>query len=221
MLKMSTVRFSVNASKDSAYYVTMKKYSFGKTDEEAIRRAEKIQYSVYSRDSVLDLANGYAIDKDSKFRGQQVEIEILVPVGKRIRFDESVNDKLNPTSFKIRRNYRHDGDVDIRIKEDVFMNRFRSNVDYVMGIDGTLRDAAGNSVINNDYRYDNKKDSNNTIEEQRKKVEEEQKKLKQLEEREIKKKNTGTGKSESMNAEDGDVATGSPSPVFSLVTMFN
>ena len=219
-LKMSTVRFSVNASKDSAYYVTMKKYSFGKTDEEAIRRAEKIQYSVYSRDSVLDLANGYAIDKDSKFRGQQVEIEILVPVGKKIRFDESVNDKLNPTSFKIRRSYRRNG-IDIRIKEDVYMNRFRSNVDYIMGIDGTLRDAAGNSVINNDYRYDNKKDTNNTIEEQRKKVEEEQRKLKQLEEREIKKKNTGTGKSESMDDENSDVAAGFPSSFFSLVTMFN
>jgi phage shock protein PspC (stress-responsive transcriptional regulator) len=219
-LKMSTVRFIVNASKDSAYYVTMKKYSFGKTDEEAIRRAEKIQYSVYSRDSVLDLANGYAIDKDSKFRGQQVEIEILVPVGKKIRFDESVNDKLNPTSFKIRRSYRRNG-IDIRIKEDVYMNRFRSNVDYIMGIDGTLRDATGNSIINNDYRYDNKKDTNNTIEEQRKKVEEEQRKLRQLEEHEIKKKNTGTGKSESMDNKNSDVATGSPSPVFSLVTMFN
>jgi len=219
-LKMSTVRFIVNASKDSAYYVTMKKYSFGKTDEEAIRRAEKIQYSVYSRDSVLDLANGYAIDKDSKFRGQQVEIEILVPVGKKIRFDESVNDKLNPTSFKIRRSYRRNG-IDIRIKEDVYMNRFRSNVDYIMGIDGTLRDATGHSIINNDYRYDNKKDTNNTIEEQRKKVEEEQRKLRQLEEHEIKKKNTGTGKSESMDNKNSDVATGSPSPVFSLVTMFN
>jgi hypothetical protein len=200
----------------------MKKYSFGKTDEEAIRRAEKIQYSVYSKDSVLDLANGYAIDKDSKFRGQQVEIEILVPVGKKIRFDESVNDKLNPTSFKIRRRYSRsrNGVVDIRVKEDVFMNRFRSDVDYVMGIDGMLRDAAGNSVINNDYRYDNQKDTNNTIEEQRKKVEEEQRKLKQLEEHEIKKKNTGTGKSETMEDEDGDI-TGSPSSVFSLVTMFN
>ena len=87
---MSTVRFNINASKDSSYYVTMKKYSYGRTQAEAMRRAEKIQYSVYSKDSVLDLSNGYAIDKDSKFRGQQVEIEIQVPVGKKIRFDESV-----------------------------------------------------------------------------------------------------------------------------------
>ena len=47
------------------------------------------------RDTVLDVANGYAIDKDSKFRGKHVEIEILVPVGKQIRFDESVQKKLN------------------------------------------------------------------------------------------------------------------------------
>ena len=51
-------------------------------------RAKKFSINVYSRDSVLDLGSGYAIDKE-QIRGQHVEIEILVPVGKKIRFDES------------------------------------------------------------------------------------------------------------------------------------
>jgi phage shock protein PspC (stress-responsive transcriptional regulator) len=212
-LKMSTVRFNIIASKDSAYYVTMKKYSYGRTQEEAMRRAEKIQYSVYSKDSVLDLSNGYAIDKDSKFRFQQVEIEILVPVGKKIRFDESVNDKLNPTSFRIKRSYRRNG-IDIRINDDVSMNRFRSNVDYIMGIDGSLKDTEGKSIINDDYRYQ----ENDSIELKRS-IEQKKQELKDLEEKQKKQKST-TWRKKSMNDDDAAVAS-SPSPVFSLVTMFN
>jgi phage shock protein PspC (stress-responsive transcriptional regulator) len=219
-LKMSTVRFNVIASKDSAYYVTIKKYSYGKTEAEAIRRAEKIKYTVFSKDSVLDLANGYAIDKDSKFRFQQVEIEILVPVGKKLRFDKSIKEKLNPANFRVRRTYRRRGGIDIQFNDD-YSFRFRSDVDYIMGIDGNLRDVAGKPVVNDDYRYDNKSDTNNTLEEQRKKVEEEQRRLKQMEEREIKKKNSNTGKSESMDNKENDAMASSPSAIFSLVKMFN
>lgn len=56
-LKLSTVKFNIEASTDSLYHVTLKRYSFGRTDEDASIRAGKIQYEVYSRDSVLDLAN--------------------------------------------------------------------------------------------------------------------------------------------------------------------
>ena len=153
-LKLSTVKFNIRASTDSLYRVNLKRYSFGKTEEEAMRRAEKISYEVYSRDSVLDLANGYAVDKDSKFRGQQVEIEIFVPVGKKIRFDESVNNKLNPANIRIKRSYRRNRVVDIDVEDD-YWHRFRSGVDYVMGIDGSLKEVSGTGVIRSgDYRYD-------------------------------------------------------------------
>jgi hypothetical protein len=216
-LKMSTVRFNIIASKDSAYYVTMKKYSYGKTEEDAIRRAEKIQYNVYSRDSVLDLANGYIIDKGSKFRFQQVEIEIQVPVGKKIRFDESVNDKLNPTSFKIRRRYSrsHNGIVDTRINEDVFMNRFRSDVDYIMGIDGILRDTEGKTLVNDFYRY-----QENDSAELKRSIEQKKQELKELEEKQKKQKSTSFNYKKINNKADNAVA-GSPLQVFSLITQFN
>ena len=57
---------------------------------DAITRATQIQYDVISKDSILDLPSGFAISKDSKFRGQTVELIIQVPVGKKLRFDESV-----------------------------------------------------------------------------------------------------------------------------------
>ena len=208
-LKLSTVKFNVRASSDSIYHVNLKRYSFGKNEEEALRRAEKISYQVFSRDSVLDLANGYAIDKGSKFRGQQVEVEILVPVGKKIRFDESVDNKLNPTNIRVKRSYRRNRIVDIDVDED-YRNRFRSGVDYVMGIDGSLKEVGGNGVIRSgDYRYDdsdtNKKQELNEPEDVKEK----------------KKKEPPSGNTESMDSdEEEEVMASSPTAVFSLVRTY-
>ncbi len=205
-LKLSTVKFNVRASSDSVYHVNLKRYSFGRTEEEALRRAEKIRYSVLSRDSVLDLANGYAIDKDSKFRGQQVEVEILVPVGKKIRFDESVDNKLNPTNVRVRRSYRRNRVVDIDVEED-YRNRFRSGVDYVIGIDGSLKEVGGNGVIKpGDYRYD---DNDTNIKQE----------LKQPEE--LKKAEPPSGNAESMESDQEDEALASaPTAVFSMIRTY-
>ncbi len=223
-LRMSTVRFDVKVSPDSQYHVILKRHGFGRTEEEALARAEKIQYSVSSRDSVLDLANGYAIDKDSKFRGQQVEVEIQVPVGKQIRFDRSVTEKLNPVNFRVKRSYRRDRGVEINI-DDRYSFRFRTNVDYVMGIDGNLRDAAGNipntESDSNDYRYkEQNKDSINLDEqlrEEKRKREEAEKRIRDLEEKQKKQQSTSR-RAESLDERNDDFAAGSPSPVLSLMS---
>jgi hypothetical protein len=208
-LKLSTVKFHVRASNDSAYHVNLKRYSFGKTEEEALRRAEKISYQVFSRDSVLDLANGYAIDKESKFRGQQVEVEISVPVGKKIRFDESVNNKLNPTNIRVKRSYRRNRIVDIDVEED-YRSRFRSGVDYVMGIDGSLKEVGGNGVIRSgDYRYDDGDSAH--IQELK-----EPEKLKEKE-----KTQPPSGNTESIDSHEEDEAlASSPTAVFSLIRTY-
>ncbi|MDP4263712.1 MAG: PspC domain-containing protein [Bacteroidota bacterium] len=212
-LKLSTVRFNIKASTDSLYRVTLLRYSYGRTVAEAQDRASKIEYAAYSRDSLLDLASGYAIDKDSKFRGQQVEVEIQVPVGKKIRFDQSVNNKLNPTSFRIKRRYYRRG-FNISVENDnVFMNHFRSDVDYTMGIDGTLKDEKGQDIINNDYRYR----ENDSIELKRS-IEQKKRELKELEDREKRKKQSFSEK-ESMDDKDETMAS-TPTPIFSLVKTF-
>ncbi len=212
-IKLSTIKFNIKASTDSAYHVTLKRYGYGRTEEEALGRADKIQYAVNSKDSVLDLASGYSIDKDSKFRFQQVEVEIQVPVGKKIRFDGSVNEKLNPTSFRIKRNYRRNRVVNISIDDDIYMNRFRSDVDYIMGIDGNLKDAAGKDIINNDYRYRD----NDSIELKRS-IEQKRQELKELEERQ-KEQKPATGREESMD-DNEEVTVNSITPGFSLFKSF-
>lgn len=228
-LKLSTVKFRVIASTDSLYHVNLKRYSFGRTVNEALSRAEKIQYTAFFRDSVLDLGNGYSIDRSSKFRGQQVEIEILVPVGRKIRFDRSVIDKLNPVNIRVR-DRRHRG-MDIVIDDENNRFRFRPDVDYTMDIDGELKDSTGakaTSPSDNDYRYpgaDSTVNNNNTddiqkqIDAEKRKKEESERKIKELEDRKkTPAPNTGINPPAGSNTEK-NFAIG-PSPVSAVSQWF-
>lgn len=229
-MKLSTIRFNVKASTDSLYHVTLKKYSFGKTEEQAMGRAEKIQYGIFSRDSVLDLASGYAIDKDSKFRGQQVEIEISVPVGKKIRFDESVNNKLNSVNVRVKRSYRRNRVVGVEF-DDNRSDRYRSGIDYVMGINGTLKDEQGEDAVkepDNNYRYENNDSDNKDsrqddiqrrIEIEKQKKEESERIIKDLEERK-KKSQTRIVKKIRIDRNEEKAFVVGPTPASSLIQWF-
>lgn len=213
-LKLSTVKFSFKPSTDSLYHVTQIKHSFGRNEDEAINRASKIQYSIISRDSVLDLASGYSIDKDSKFRGQQVEILVYVPIGKKIRFDQSVTDKLNPVQFRIKRSWKKRRPFDVRF-DDSYSFRYTTDVDYIMGIDGYLSDASGKKFIDEERRTE----ENDSIQLQRD-IERKKQELKELEDRKNKKQSSV--KPESMDDET-DVtrsSTSISSPMFSIAKSF-
>jgi hypothetical protein len=168
---------------------------------------------------VLDVANGYAIDKNSKFRGQQVEIEILVPIGKKIRFDESVNDKLNSVNVRVKRGRRRNRVVDVEI--DDRSSRFRSGVDYIMGINGKLKSEEGEIIEkkqDNEYRYPGT-DSSSTKIEQRK-IEETKKIFKTVELKETKKVEPVAAKTIAEPKNRNDELAGGPSVSSSLVQWF-
>lgn len=235
-VKLSTVRFNIIESPDSFYHVYEKKYSYGRSREDALNRAKNIQYHITPRDSVLDLASGYAIDKDSKFRGQQVEIEIQVPLGKKIRFDRTVREKLNPARFTVKRTYRRSRFRGIEIDDDFGFN-YITNVDYTMTKDG-LTDASGRKIndpdnrhydengnynrSSRDYRYDQRTEDSieiqDRLKEEKRKREESDSIIKDLEQRQ-KKQPATTSAAESLDG-DEDASIGSPSGVFSLVKWF-
>lgn len=232
-LKLSTVEFDVKASADSFYHVTMKKYSFGRSETEALGRAEKIYYTVTSRDSVLDLGNGYIVDKESKFRGQHVEIEIQIPIGKKIRFDESVNDKLNPVNVRVERSRRRNRVVGFDIDSDYRSHRYRSGVDYIMDINGRLKDENGTEVKDavvpdSNYRYPgNNTTPSNTpendiqkrIDIEKRKKEESEKIIRDLEEAKKKSQTSIKKTIKKVNTEEKAFASG-PLPASSLVQWF-
>lgn len=230
-LKIGAVKFTVKPSPDAQYHTTVKKFSFGNTIAAATQRAENIQFSVISKDSILDIANGYAIDRNSKFRGQNVEVEIQVPAGKKIRFDESVKKKLNAINVKVKRSYRRNRITGFEIDGDDNSFHYRTGIDYVMGADGELTGPDGEKATplpNNEYRYQptdtpadkmNKEDIRMQLEEERKKKEESDRKIKQLEEKIKTAKPGALNRQKSKKHTMGDYVMG-PSPVSSVTQWF-
>jgi hypothetical protein len=142
-LKYNNVKLRINKSDDSLYHVTLSKYSFGSTVKDAQERAERIIFNVSSQDSLINMASGLSIYKGSKFRGQGVILEIQVPVGKKIRFDESLVNAYNPWVVRRsdkenrywNRRYNHNIDWD---DDDYF--DWDADIDYVMSAEGKLVD---------------------------------------------------------------------------------
>ncbi len=226
-MKLSAVDFAFHKSTDSMYHVNLIRNSCGRNEQDALNRANKIQYSVSSMDSILDLGSGFAIHRSSKYRFQHVTIEIYIPVGKKIRFDQSVRDKL------------HGIDIDWRVNRNWYRNNrsgyvrnsfyLRSDIDYIMDNDGDLNeDASGKPAIKKtktnkeNYRYDSDEEEqrkNDSIELQRS-IEEKKQELKELEDRKNKKAEAATGKQEGMDDEDQSVASSRSSTGLSLLAWF-
>jgi phage shock protein PspC (stress-responsive transcriptional regulator) len=145
-LKLSNIRVTVEKSEDSFYHVTLRRYSAGDNRGEALKRAEKIEYRVTSMDSVLQLGTGFGLSGADKFRGQKVMVEIQVPVGKLIRFDNSVGEKLNPYDIRVTENERTNRRRDWNRRDwevDWDNNRsydWQPDTDYYMTADGTLKE---------------------------------------------------------------------------------
>jgi phage shock protein PspC (stress-responsive transcriptional regulator) len=146
-LKLSNVRIVVDKSDDSLYHVTVRRLSDGGSRASALQRAERMEYAVSSMDSVLVLANGFGIGKDDTYRDQRVMVEIKIPVGKQIRFDNSVAQKFEPYDIRVtdsertgrRRSWeRRRWEVEW---ENNWYDDWQPDTDYYMTADGKLKEA--------------------------------------------------------------------------------
>lgn len=149
-IMLNTVRINVVKSKDSAYHIYKVKFSRGSNPEAARDVAQKINFDVSSRDSLVVLPKGFAISKDQKFRNQQVLVIIEVPVGKRIEMDRSLD---HYDWFTVNFNRRRGWNVDWNESwEDSY--GWDSNVEYTMTNEGLARtsDLDENELKNGRYR---------------------------------------------------------------------
>jgi phage shock protein PspC (stress-responsive transcriptional regulator) len=222
-LKMSFVRFHVIPSLDSSYHVMINKYSAGRSSLDVNNRADKIQYHASYANGILDLGSGFAIDKDSKYRGQMVEVEIKVPTGKKIRFDESVRHKLNPVNIRVQKNrgWRR-GRVGINV-EDYDSFPWEVNTDYIMGTDGELKNADGTPVKRNGYRYqdDDSIQIEKSIEEKKNEIKElELQKKEQIQQKQKNSASKDSAKTENMEDGEDNEFNIKGTPIFSLVQLF-
>lgn len=178
-LKLSTINLHIVKSNDSAYSVKVIRTSYGQSKRDAKDKAGKIYFNAtYYRDSVLDLGSYMAIAKNDKFRAQEVEVVVSVPVGSKIRFDKSVETKFNPVNYRInkgRRGNRYNDDWDIDVDTDF---DYASNVDYIMTESGLQRVDGKDDPK---YKYNNDddiKEEKQTIEEQKEELRKKEEELK-------------------------------------------
>lgn len=86
-------------------------YAQGSSRKSAIDNASRIAYSFTQTDSVLKLNRFFSLNKDDKWRAQKVQLLLRMPVGSRVRFDESL------------RHFIHDVDNVKNIYDDDMINR--------------------------------------------------------------------------------------------------
>jgi phage shock protein PspC (stress-responsive transcriptional regulator) len=183
-MKYNNVKLRINKSDDSLYHVKVYKYSAGQSLKDAQERANQIGFNIVSQDSILNMSSGITITRDSKFRGQGLIMEIEVPAGKQIRFDQSVAHAYNPWVIRrsardygrwSRRGYQPDWDYDEYFDWD-------TDVDYVMTTDGKLVEAS-KAVKNNKGIYEKKNNVDSLriqIEEREKQNEKDRQKLDEM-----------------------------------------
>ncbi len=188
-LKLANVDIRIVKSLDSNYGVTVWRYSRGRSRSVAEVKATNIQYAVSYTDSVLNMGSGYAIGRDNKFRAQEVIVEIKVPVGKKIRFDESVSDKLEPISVRVGEGRSWNDRNSNKDFDEYRYFDWQTGVDYIMSADGNLErtdrptenenERGENGVY--EYKGSNSDSLRRSIEEKERQLMEERQKLEELE----------------------------------------
>ena len=93
-MKLSIVRLSFRKSAGDAYAVAVRKSAAGTSEVEAKARAERTKYQATWQGATLDLGSHLEITPADKFRGQNIEVVVDVPVGRQVRVDASVGEKL-------------------------------------------------------------------------------------------------------------------------------
>jgi len=91
-LFLNTARVNIIRSADSLYHMHIIKISNGKDVTNSRSLAERIDFQIVQKDSVVYLPESFGISKTDKWRNQRVLVVIEVPVGKKINLDQSLYD---------------------------------------------------------------------------------------------------------------------------------
>ena len=146
-LKYSDIKVVIEKSPDTSYGASIIRSSFGKNRKDAETRAEKIQYQIKNTENGIDLGSTIAIGKKEGFRAQQVVVIVSVPVGKKIKFDASVEERLHPFYVRIKesRSWKKRGRRS-EIDFDTYFE-YKTGIEYMMTEDGLVElDAKGNLI---------------------------------------------------------------------------
>ena len=215
-MRYNNIKIRYDKSQDSSYHVKIYKYCAGSTLRDAQDRAERTIFNVSSHDDILNMGSGLAIDKNAKFRGQGVIVEIEIPVGKKIRFNESVMQAYDP--WVIRKSWKDGRYWGRRWQSDWDYDEYfdlKSDVDYVMDADGKLVNIEEQSSHKKENLQKSIQESQKKIEEEQRKIDENKQRLKDSSAADLKKESASVMKKEEANTK---VSVYSP---LSFAALFN
>jgi phage shock protein PspC (stress-responsive transcriptional regulator) len=106
-----SVQLDIVKSQTDSFSLVEIFYAQGSSRKAAIDNASRISYSFTQSDSVLKFSRFLTMNKDDRWRAQKVQLLLRVPVGGRVRFDESL------------RHFIHDVDNVRNIYDDDMINR--------------------------------------------------------------------------------------------------
>lgn len=92
---LGRVKLDVERSGNNDFAILVKKSSRGKTREAAKETSEGIIYRFERKDSTLYFDPYFILEKDEKWRGQDVEITVKVPDGKAVYLNENMVEIIN------------------------------------------------------------------------------------------------------------------------------
>jgi hypothetical protein len=87
-------------TKDSVVNLTQEFYSRGKTKDEALENAGKLNYSYSVMDSVITFEEGYDLNTLETFRGQRISLTLEIPYNKPFIMERSMLEILENTIQK-------------------------------------------------------------------------------------------------------------------------
>lgn len=132
-LLLSNIRVKIEKSPDTFFHVTLVKRARSSSPASAEGFAEMISYTVSQQDSILQLPLSFPITTETKFRNQQVMVEVKVPVGKEVYIDKRADEL---SWYTVRAGQRG---LNINIDHDYEESTWRSGVWYIMKEDGIER----------------------------------------------------------------------------------
>ena len=87
---LSNLSFTIHKSDNSEMFVKTRTTAHGSSKKEAFKRAKNVTYGIAQQDSTLLFGNYFSMPYGEKFRNQNMEIILYIPVGTSVFIDEDL-----------------------------------------------------------------------------------------------------------------------------------
>jgi phage shock protein PspC (stress-responsive transcriptional regulator) len=145
----------IEKSTNDSFRVTIGKFANGSNRTVANETADRIQYNIEQKDTVLLLPKGIPVSRTNKFRNQNIALVVYVPVGKKITINRNVG-----WGNEVRFNGPMGGDDWEFIFDDDRHNRnWDFNTEYTMTERGLMNSRG--VYINEKEKRNNRREYNN------------------------------------------------------------